>query len=52
MDILFFLKQIIGVIIGIVIGLSGLKGMVAIILYGVSASGLAYLYTFRFLGVD
>jgi len=52
MDILFYIKEVIGVIVGIIIAISGLQGIIALLTYAVIGSLLAYLYVFKFLGLD
>lgn len=51
-DILFYLKEILGVILGVVIGVVGITGLPGIIVFVLSISLLCYLYVYKFLGVD
>ena len=52
MDILFWLKEILGLLLGVGIGLSGLTGMYAMIGYVIASSLLAYLFVFKVMGME
>lgn len=49
MDILFVVKQIIGAILGVVLGLLGLTGLMAIAAYTAISFLVVYVYVMRFL---
>jgi hypothetical protein len=51
-DILFYFKEILGVILGVLVGLVGITGLPGIIAFVISISLLCYLYVYKFLGVD
>jgi hypothetical protein len=51
-DILFYLKEVFGAILGVIIALVGVTGLPGIIAYVVVGSLLSYLYVFKYLGVD
>ena len=52
LDILFYVKQVFGFIIGILVGLAGVMGLPGIIAFVAASSGLSYIYVFKFLGTD
>jgi len=52
MDILFYMKEIFGVIIGVIIAVIGLMGLTGLISYVLAASIMSYLYVYKFLGVE
>jgi len=49
---LFVAKQVLGLILGVVIGFIGLQGMMGMIGYGLLSSALCYLYLFRYIQID
>ena len=51
-DILFYLKEILGVILGVIVGLVGITGLPGIVAFVMIISLLCYLYVYKFLGVD
>jgi hypothetical protein len=51
-DILFYLKEIFGALIGVLIALIGITGLPGIIAFAIAISLLSYLYVFKYLGVD
>jgi len=51
-DILFYLKEILGVILGVLVGVVGITGLSGIVAFVISISLLSYLYVYKFLGVD
>lgn len=51
-DILFYLKEVFGAILGVIIAFSGLTGLTGLVAYVLSASLLSFLYVFKFLGAD
>ena len=51
-DILFYLKEVFGAILGIAIALIGINGLTGLIAFVLGISLLSYLYVFKFLGVD
>lgn len=52
LDILFYMKEVFGMILGIVVALIGLMGLTGIVVFVLAISLLNYLYVFKFLGVD
>jgi hypothetical protein len=52
LDILFYVKQIFGLIIGIIVPLVGITGLPGIIAFAAGCSILSYLYVFKFLGAE
>lgn len=52
LDILFYLKEIFGLLLGVAIASVGLMGLTAIIVFVLCISLLNYVYVFKFLGVD
>lgn len=52
LDILFYMKEVFGLVLGIVIAIVGLMGLTAIVVFVLGISLLNYLYVFKFLGVD
>jgi hypothetical protein len=52
LDILFYMKEVFGFIIGIIVGVIGLMGLTGLIAYVLAASILSYLYVYKFLGVE
>lgn len=46
------MKEILGVIIGVIVAIMGLTGITGFIAYALIASILVYIYVFKFLGVD
>ena len=52
LDILFYAKELFGLVIGVVIALSGLMGLTALVAFVLAVSGISYLYVYKFLGVD
>jgi hypothetical protein len=52
LDILFYLKQIFGLVLGVLIAVTGLMGLPGLIAFGLGSSLLSYLYVFKFLGVE
>lgn len=51
-DILFVVKQVLGLLIGIAIGISGLHGILGIGAYLILSSAVCYVYLFRYIQVD
>jgi hypothetical protein len=51
-DILFYAKEVFGLILGVVIALAGVMGLIGIVAFVLAISLLNYLYVYRFLGVD
>ena len=51
-DILFVVKQILGLLLGIAVGFVGLHGLVGMIAYALVSSAICYVYLFRFIQVD
>jgi hypothetical protein len=51
-DILFYVKEIFGAVIGIIVAVVGLTGLTGLIAYVLAASALSYVYVYKFLGVD
>ena len=51
-NILFVVKQILGLIFGIAIGISGLQGIFGIGAYLILSSAVCYVYLFRFIQID
>ena len=52
LDILFFAKQLFGVVMGVVVALLEIMGLPGIIVFALGTSLITYLYVFKFLGVD
>ena len=52
MDILFFVKEVFGVLVGVILAFSGLMGLTALVAYVILGSLLSYIYVYKFLGVD
>jgi hypothetical protein len=46
------MKEIFGLVIGVIIALIGLMGLTALFSYALLASVVSYLYVYKFLGVD
>ena len=46
------MKEIFGVIIGVIIAVIGLMGLTGLISYVLAASIMSYLYVYKFLGVE
>eukprot|EP01017_Pseudomicrothorax_dubius_P002609 TRINITY_DN1014_c0_g1_i5.p1 TRINITY_DN1014_c0_g1~~TRINITY_DN1014_c0_g1_i5.p1 ORF type:complete len:120 (-),score=10.26 TRINITY_DN1014_c0_g1_i5:141-500(-) len=51
-NILYWLKQILSIAFGVVVGSMHLTGIGIIIIYGISMIGFTYLYGFKYLCVD
>lgn len=51
-NILFVVKQVLGFVLGVVIGLSGLHGFLGIGGYLLLSSVVCYVYLFRYIQVD
>lgn len=51
-DILFVVKQVLGLVLGIAIGVIGLQGFMGIGAYLAVSSAICYLYLFRYIQVD
>ena len=51
-DILFYLKQLFGILLGVIIAFAGIMGLSGLIAFGIASSLLTYLYVVKFLGVD
>ena len=51
-DILFYIKQIIGILLGVAIAFAGIMGLSGLIAFAIASSLLTYLYVVKFLGVD
>jgi hypothetical protein len=45
-------KEVFGLVLGLVIAFSGVTGLVGLIAYAVGGSLLSFLYVFKFLGAD
>uniref|UniRef100_A0A6M2DRI4 Putative rab5-interacting protein n=1 Tax=Xenopsylla cheopis TaxID=163159 RepID=A0A6M2DRI4_XENCH len=52
LDIIYWSRQILGILIGIVWGIVPLKGLVALILFAVFNAGLLYIYFTSFQSID
>ena len=52
LDILFYVKQIFGLVLGVLIALAGVMGLPGIMAFALGVSLLSYLYVFKFLGVE
>ena len=52
LDILFYAKQLFGLLLGLVIALLQILGLPGIIVFVLSSSLVSYLYVFKFLGVE
>ncbi|KAF4530372.1 hypothetical protein B566_EDAN018426 [Ephemera danica] len=52
LDVIYWARQVLGILIGIVWGILPLKGIVALILFVVVNAGLIYLYFSTFQNVD
>ena len=52
LDALYWFKQLSGVLLGLVFGLSGFTGILALLVFGAAQSGAGYAYAVRFQGVD
>ncbi|CAM9488945.1 GEL complex subunit OPTI [Lampetra fluviatilis] len=52
LDVIYWIRQIIGLVLGVVWGVVPLKGIVAILLFCVINAGLLYLYFSNFQKVD
>ena len=51
-DIIFWFRQIIGLIIGLVAGILGLTGYIVIVFFIISVFGGSYFYLTKFLVID
>lgn len=51
-DILFVVKQVLGLLLGIAIGVSGLHGIFGIGAYLAVSSAICYIYIFRYIQAD
>jgi hypothetical protein len=51
-DILFVVKQVLGLVLGIAIGILGLHGFMGIGGYLALSSAVCYIYLFRYIQVD
>jgi len=51
-DILFYFKEIIGLVIGVLVGLTGVTGLPGIIVFAIGISLVCYLYVFKYLGAE
>ena len=49
---MFVVKQVLGLVLGVVIGIIGLQGMVGMIGYGLISSAICYVYLFRYIQID
>ncbi|XP_059484683.1 GEL complex subunit OPTI [Neocloeon triangulifer] len=52
LDVIYWARQILGIVIGIVWGILPLKGFVALLLFAVVNAGLIYLYFSTFQNID
>jgi len=52
LDVIYWIRQILGVIVGIALGLTPLKGYVGLASFLVINSGLPYLYMINFQAID
>jgi len=52
LDIVYWGRQVVGMLIGIVFGVIPLKGIVALGLFGILTCGATYLYCINFQGID
>ena len=52
LDVLYWFKQILGVVLGLVFGVSGFTGAFALGAFGALNAGLGYAYCTGFQGVD
>ncbi|XP_026464105.1 uncharacterized protein RAB5IF homolog [Ctenocephalides felis] len=52
LDIIYWSRQVLGILIGIVWGIVPLKGLVALILFAVFNAGLLYIYFTSFQSID
>ena len=52
LDILFYLKEMLGVLLGVAVGVSGITGLPGIIAFALAISLLCYLYVFKYLGAE
>lgn len=52
LDIVYWGRQIVGAILGVIFGIIPLKGMVGIGLFCILSCGITYLYCIKFQGVD
>ena len=51
-DIIFWFRQIIGLIIGLVAGILGLTGFLVIVFFIIAVFGGSYFYLTKFLQID
>ncbi|KAL0270943.1 UNVERIFIED_CONTAM: hypothetical protein PYX00_008209 [Menopon gallinae] len=52
LDVIYWSRQIIGIIIGIIWGLIPLKGFIALVLFALVNAGLIYIYFNSFQSID
>ncbi|CAB3360123.1 Hypothetical predicted protein [Cloeon dipterum] len=52
LDVIYWARQILGILIGIVWGVLPLKGFIALLLFAIVNAGLVYLYFSTFQNVD
>ena len=52
LDVLYWLRQALGVVAGLAFGVVGLKGAVALALFVALSAGVGYAYAIGFQGVD
>lgn len=52
LDVIYWFRQALGIILGIIWGLTALKGFVGLMLFAVINAGLIYLYFSNFQNVD
>lgn len=52
LDVIYWSRQIIGIVVGIVWGLIPLKGFIALVLFALVNAGLIYIYFSSFQSID
>ncbi len=52
LDSLYWLRQVLGVVLGLAFGALALRGAPALVLYGACSAGAGYVYCVPFHGVD
>ncbi|XP_055607730.1 GEL complex subunit OPTI [Uranotaenia lowii] len=52
LDVIYWSRQVLGILIGVVMGLIPLKGFVALALFALVNSGVVYLYSNNFQKID